>query len=73
MSNPVSLQGAINEYESYRPISAEMVALKLGMNAPISLTNMAGQLNGMATTTSFNQNWTTRGPRSAALPSRTAT
>lgn len=59
MGSPVSLQAAVSRFVSYQPVSLEMLALKLGMNAPVSLMNMAGTLNGMPTTMSFSQTWTT--------------
>jgi len=59
VGNSVSFQAAVGKYIPYHPVSAEMVALKLGMNAPASLTTMAGRLNGMASTMSFSGQWST--------------
>lgn len=59
MGSPVSFQAAVSHYVPYHPVSADLLALKLGFNAPVSLKTLAGQLNGMPATTSFNAQWTT--------------
>ena len=55
MGNPVSFQTSIGKHISYHPVSAEMVARKLGMNAPVSLRTMNGQLNTIPSTMSYTQ------------------
>ncbi len=59
MGSPVSFENAISKYVPYHPVSAEILAQKLGMKAPVSVRNMVGQLNGMPTTMSFSQQWST--------------
>jgi hypothetical protein len=59
VSNPTSFEAAVGKYIPYRPVSAQMVALKLGMGASASLNKMAGQLDGMPSTKSFSGQWST--------------
>lgn len=55
MSSPVSFQDAVGTYVPYHPVSAGMVAQKLGMKSPVSLRTMSGGVNGMPKALSFSQ------------------